>query len=192
MYPEYYIVHNGEKYENAHRRDITFDEYDEVYFVTKDNDETIYRNVQRDIYIGGYCCGIKIAYHYALLNKTFKIIDDEIFIPIRKFIGDKNYFASLDGDDEIEICFWNCGWISLPENANQIVLYILIYKNGINDTIDILHDNVKKHDFGDYVTLMIAEINGADLHNLNQKIARYCTSYYNEIFIFHHVIIEKN
>lgn len=178
-----YLMHNGEKYA-IHQRHVLLDidEYNEIYFVTNN-----YNKINRRIDINySCCCDIRIAYHHALLNKTIKIIDDEFFIPIRKFIGGIYYVTAHEHYDENEIHFWNLYWMEIPKDIKKITLYMLIYKKGMSDTIDIFHNNVKKYDF-DHATFMIAETDESDLCNLDQKIAIYHQKQYNIMFLFHHI-----
>lgn len=185
-----YLIHNYIKYNIAHYNDeinidIRVDDYDEIFCVLEGDD-----NIYKSINMGDKHCDITIAYYAGIIDNVIKILDDEIFIPIKKFISDELYYYHLD---ELPVVFSlellsNISSIS-EEHTAKITLYALINKNDVN-TIDLLYDGVKQYTFGDDV-FIVADIYGENLNNLNREIASIdCDDRYFDIYVFCYV--EKN
>lgn len=183
-----YIMHNNDKYcmskVAGNCINIVLDEYNEIYFVLENKDHMF-----GHIYINDNYCDLKIAHYYAKANNTIKYIDDETFIPIRKFIRSE-FYCSYEIDGILELCFWNMFDMKPPINIRKITLFVLIHENDAQlATINIMHDNVKQYTFDDFI-FIIAETSEFDLDNVYQKIASYMPFYFGDIWMYHYV--EKN
>ena len=186
-----YIMHNNEKYyisKSDNGINIILDEYDEIYFVLENGDRMF-----TYFYINNKECNLKIAHYNAKINNTIKYIDDETFIPIRKFITDHLECSSCDIDDTTPISFWNTfDSIKPPENAREITLFVLIPNNNKDHIINILHDNVKQYVVDDIV-LIIAKTSELDMDNLYQEIVSYTPIDNAVVDMYHYVeYVEKN
>lgn len=84
-----YFMRNGIKYANY--SDIpTEDNYDEIYVVYVN--KAINLNKWLHIDELDFEIRLSIPYYYSLINETIKYIDNEIFIPIKKFITHKSNY----------------------------------------------------------------------------------------------------
>ena len=179
-----YLMHNNEKYE-IHKRNVflDIDEYNEIYFVYSGEYEfytLLCINKEKK-------CRIQVAYYYAIINKTIKIIDDEIFVPIRKFISDRVNYTTMESDI-ISLSFWN-NYEQFPLNIRKITTYVLIYGSNLYEyleTIYLFHNNAKQYIINDSIFLII-ESDESDLDNLRQEIARCKFTEIYDIDVYHYI-----
>ena len=186
-----YLMHNSEKYDFKLKpneyptANISIDEYSEIYIVL--NVEKI-TELYGQVMINERLCCIKTAYYYSIINKITKIIDDEIFVPIKRFIRGDYYYVPSGKDNNVDISFWNQPWCDPPKDIQKITIYVQMDNKYIN-SMDLFHDNAKLYTFSK-VTFLIIESSESDLDNLQQKAVSCKVSEQVYVHIFRY--IQKN
>lgn len=146
-----FIMCNGNKYDESDTMNFGNDN-DEVYMVFENNrlPRSIEWTRMNRIYISNV-----IAYYCSIIEKTTKYIDNEILVPIRKFLHVNHRYIYLDG---LNFSPYNhVSMDNIPNNIAKIITYTLFD----NAHKYINNDKVRQYIFDNH-TLLIAETDNDD------------------------------
>ena len=182
-----YLLHNGEKhmcYHSDYDFVLDIDENNEVFLVLQD---IPIKN--KAIYLNNHYLNILTAYYCSLANKSIKIIDDEILVPVLHFIIYKSEFMGKYGKNA-SILLYDSNFV-FWEISKKLKSYILFDGECVVDIFDQDLEGViiKQYDF-DKVTLLIIEINNDQSEN-PQRIIATCKYYEPQKTLYQQFVIEK-
>lgn len=172
-----HVMCNGIRYDDYPYVDTNNDE-DEIYVVLQNNE------LQLSAFIAINTCAyipITIAYYCSLIDKTIKYIDNDTYIPVRKFINKTlHYMVNFSTNPTAYQYFPEY----INHNVEKVIMYILI--DDVCERID--NNDIKQYIFNNQTLLMIETYN-KDIEKESKSINKYSFNRTVEIMHFQYCIM---
>lgn len=150
-----HVICDGIRYNDNNRNFRIDNDEDEVYVVL---DTVIIPFSESMCSINHYIIPIKTAYFCSLIDKTIRYVDNDIYVPVRKFIMSSSFTHSFNS--VVEAQYYLSSFFT--KDIKKFITYTLI--DAVCEHID--NDNVKQY-FFDNQTLLITEISTKDIKSVD-------------------------